>query len=435
MAAVAAPRSHREGAAGAAIGHAAQHSRVGKGLDPDSFDTALRELLADPSKKPAALRSGKAATVDPAVFAAAWHEAEAQRRQAAAKRRMAELEERPNQEREWRQQVQQRKEAEQKRRIADAQAAAAAAEEAAELAKLPLPQPEDNTPVGLARKAWAVEARRCEKVRAAAAAEYQEEHQQVLARDWEPSLERRREELRARRAEEAQQGSRQREEAASDARREAEAMAAEDASSAAFAAAAEAECARIAARGASLLKAEVAEVVRGALRQRRSELQWQQVQADEQIRASEEDRRREDERKEREYREWREKVRLERCCQQRLRERDEQPCDPLDADAIRKLELQGRDFHLERQLQHKAHMEVSMQQASKETQRLREAGGSPRRRLEEARSLAERQRCIKDEKEPERVEQELWDAMLAKNRLAKCTKPGNTPRAMRWGAL
>lgn len=434
------------GACGRGGGVDAQH-QVGKCLDPDNFDTALRELLADPGKQLHAIGSGdgQAAAVDPAVLAAAWHTAEAQRKQAAAKRRMAELdarlrEERPNAERDWRKQVQQRKEADRKRAAAEAQAAAAAAAEEAELAKRPVPPPEDNTPMGLARRAWDAERRSREQARVKAAAAHQDRQQQWLDSDWGPALEQRRSELRAKRNGEEEHLSRQRNEVDAERRREAEAMGAEDAASAAFEAAATAECARREAQGPPLEDAAVAEAVKAILTHRGSELLAWQARAEEESQALEQQRLKEEERKEQEYREWREKVRVERCCQQRIRQREEVPGDHATADAIRKLELQGRDYFFERQQQNKATMEASFQQAGERTQQCR-AAGSPRRALERARELAEQQRRIRDEKEPIKVEQELWDAMLTKNRMARRSEQGkstphsSTPREKRWGAL
>jgi len=139
----------------------------------------------------------------------------------------------------------------------------------------------------------------------------------------------------------------------------------------------------------------------------------------------------EEERRWRDYWDWRRHVRDERCNRKRLQDREEQK-ELQDAE-MRRLELQGRDVLREREQQLQAKLQVALSQAEVRSQQLKEHGVSASDALEEAMKLAERQRVVKEEKEPVKAEQELWDALLAKNRLQKKhAAAGNTPR---WGAF
>jgi len=407
---------------------------VQRRLDPSTFDATLQALLKDPFRKLGSLPPGRAGSpqvADPAVLSAAWHEAEARRRSEAARGRAAELDARSkDREVQWRLQVTQRKEVERERRRQAEEEAAAATAEAPQPPSVAAP--EDSSPLGQARAKWAAEAAARERERASTIVAQREQAQQWLDSDWAPALARQREDLRAKRQVEVQQ----KEQQLAEVRREMTAMGAEDRASRAFYAAAEAECARRTAAAAAPGPAQTEELAR-AMRRCQEEAQWRREREASDERAKKKQEEQEERRRWLEYREWREKVREERCCQQRIREREE-PCD-ADLETIRKLELQGRDYYLEKQSQQRRTMEASLEHAALKTQSAREAGESPRRRLEDARQRAEQQKCFKAQQEPQKVEQELWDSMLAKNRLARTQDRAasgtvaSTPR--RWGAL
>jgi len=138
----------------------------------------------------------------------------------------------------------------------------------------------------------------------------------------------------------------------------------------------------------------------------------------------------EEERRWRDYWDWRRHVRDERCSQKRLQDREAQ--QELEDAEMRRLELQGRDALREREQQLQAKLQAALSQAEIRSQQLKENGVSASEALEEAMKLAERQRVVKAEKEPVKAEQELWDALLAKNRLQKKQAAGTTPR---WGVF
>lgn len=377
-----------------------------------------------------------AAVVDPVALASAWRDAEAQRRRSSSKQRIAEIG-RPCAEKLWREQVQQRKALERQRRVAEAEAAAAAAAEAAERANQPVPEPVDDSPLGLARAAWAQEARKREEARAAAAETHLEKEREFLSTEWAPSLTKHRADLRAKREAEDRAVFESRQQEAWRARREQDAMAGEDRRAASFVASADLECARREGLSPPINDPAVWHAVQNVLQHKRKEVELAQNAAEAERRSEEERRLEEEAKKERDYLEWRQQVRSERCAQQRVKERQD-PQQQVDQAALRKLELQGRDYFAERELHQRDVLESSLRQAASRVPTLREAGRSPRQVLDEARKTADRQRKIKEEKEPQRAEQELWDAMLAKNRQqvrkreADGSRPLGTPR---WGCL
>lgn len=256
----------------------------------------------------------------------------------------------------------------------------------------------------------------------------EEEH--WLEEEWGPKLAQRQQEARQKRLE----ADRRQKEAwlAEVARfsREHAAMAREDQDSAAFVSRAEAERQRLeqeakTPRGKRLMDKNV-EVV---LDWRGAEIRWQQKLQHRRMKEAEELRRLEEQQKEHDYREWRERIRQDRCKQQRLQARLKE-VDAEKAAEHRRLELQGRDPVREMEAKTQAALEDAVHEAQAESRRMQERGVSPRRALDEALRLAELQRKKKEEQEPVRAEQELWDALLAKNRLAR--KQAKSPR---WGAF
>lgn len=139
-----------------------------------------------------------------------------------------------------------------------------------------------------------------------------------------------------------------------------------------------------------------------------------------------------EERKERDYREWRAMVQDERLRRQRLIDREDQ----RDKEVLewKSLELLGRDVLREEELKKKAVVEAAFEKSSWQRKHLEEQGIAPQRVLEEARSLAEKQRKVKEEVGPKQAEQELWDALMAKNRLAR-RSGASTTSTPRWGVF
>merc|ERR1712039_446637 len=204
-------------------------------------------------------------------------------------------------------------------------------------------------------------------------------------------------------------------------------MAREDAASSSFVEAAEVECDSRAYATVSQLVMDAAEAV---LRSRAAEDRWLHEREEQRIRAEQVKARHEAEQKEKEYREWRQEVRSQRCRRQRSAERTS---PERYKEEQRKLELQGRDWFREQELHQKQILDSSLQHADDQVQRMRERGGSPRRALEEARALADQQRRVRDETEPVKAEQELWETLLAKNRISR--QQERSSRTPRWGVF
>jgi len=397
--------------------------------DHGDLDSFLQGLLADTSKQLASMpKEVVAAAGDPLTIACARQQEHAGKRQAAAQLRMAAIDEQlskdqPGTERWWKEQVRKRKEAEREEKArAEAAAAAAAAEAAA----------------AEAAAASAAEAAKCLGSKAlgpAAARElqmsqvvYSEEEQRWQKAEWEPLLEQHRAEARARRAAHEEDLRKKLEASASALQREGQAMAREDAAGKAFLAACADECRFQETMGED---SEAVESARIVLARRDAEQTWRFQGEERRRKAEEEEARRERERQEQDYREWREQVHIDRCSRLRLQERESPPFQ--DADHRRKLELQGRDFFRERELEQKALLEASLRNAALASERLKQQGQSPQSILEKTRELAERQRQCKKEQEPAKVEQELWETLLAKNRLSR--QKERCLASPRWGVF
>lgn len=386
------------------------------------FEGFLQDLLAKTAASLKAMPpSAAAAAADWAAVGGdvlqaprAQREDAASKRQACERARRAAMEdilfkERPDVEKRWKKEVRQRKEKERKQR--EFEAAQAAQRELQEELVAPACGSQ-SSPRAAAREMWHAEARVKEKQKEEAADERRLAEQQLLEAEWEPMLARHREAARARRQEAARAEQEAREEEEASMRRERQAMAGEDRASASFVSRADAECRRLEASPVDPAARMVAEALllrHRSDRRRLSELEDQRKQAE----ANQ--RRKEEESKEREYRHWKEQVRSGRCQQHRP---------------------QGQDLMHERGLESQSVLEATLKNAEAEKRNLKDRGGSPRRLLEKARALADEQRKERDSKEPARLEQELWDSLLAKNRLAKQQERGlKTPRTPRWGLL
>eukprot|EP00913_Durusdinium_trenchii_P009815 g9216.t1 len=132
--------------------------------------------------------------------------------------------------------------------------------------------------------------------------------------------------------------------------------------------------------------------------QRKQEVQAQRLDAEER----------------RDYREWRSEVQEERLRRRRLIAREEaQEKELLE---WKTLELLGRDVLREEELKKKAAVEAAFQKSSVQRRQLEEQGILPSRVLQEA----------KEQVGPKQAEQELWDALMAKNRWARTQQMGST---------
>jgi len=342
----------------------------------------------------------------------------AQREYATSKRQASErvrrvameevlFKERPDVEKRWREEVRQRKKKERKQREYEAALAAQ------ELEAPPVPaSSSQSSPRAAAREMWAAEARANDHFRAEAQDSRRQAEQQLLEAEWEPMLAQHREAARARRREEARLEREAREQDELSRRREMEAMAAEERASKSFVSWADAERRRI---EAAPVDPGVRAAAEALLLQRMADRRQLRELEDMRMQAEANQRRKEEERKEREYREWKQQVRSSRC-QQHL--------------------FQAQETSHERALHGQSSLEATVQKAEAERANFKDRGGSPRRLLEKARAMADEQRKQRDTKEPARVEQELWDSLLAKNRLAKQQERGlKTPRTPRWGLL
>lgn len=389
------------------------------GVSEHDFDSFLKEVFAATTKKLEVLPKTSVESVqDPFFEGLLRQDEEARHRKAAASLRWAELEKVTSkiaEETQWRKQIAQKKEEERLMKEAEA-AAAAAAEQAAREAEQAL--------------RWKASPKCVFQPDASAREARIAEEQQWLEEEWAPKLAQRREEARQKRFE----ADRQQREAwlAETARRNREhaAMAREDQNSAAFVSFAEAERQRLeqqaqTPRGMRLMD-KATEVV---LERRGSDIRWQQNLQHRRMKEAEEFRLVEEQQKEHDYRQWRELIRQDRCKQQRLQARLKELAAE-DAAEYRRVELQGRDPIREMEAKAQTALKDAVQEAELASQRMQERGVSPKRALDEALRLAELQRKKKEDHEPVRAEQELWDALLAKNRLAR--KQAKSPR---WGAF
>eukprot|EP00434_Breviolum_minutum_P001829 symbB.v1.2.001620.t1/scaffold80.1/size342472/7 len=122
-------------------------------------------------------------------------------------------------------------------------------------------------------------------------------------------------------------------------------------------------------------------------------------------------------------------VQEERLRRQRLIHRE----DEREKEIVewKTLELLGRDVLREEELKKKAVVEAALDKSSSQRKNLEDRGIEPQRVLEEAKVLAEKQRKVKEEVGPKQAEQELWEALMAKNRLARSQRTGMP----RWGVF
>lgn len=342
--------------------------------------------------------------------------------------RMDQLEQKAK-ERWWYDIVHERKEGDRRRAAEEAEAAARAAWLAA--------NPPD-TPRTIKRKSEQQAARaRAEMIEA--------QKQQYLDAEWAPTLARNRQQNRAKRAEaeramaealataraaaEREMQEHAREEV--ERQREASAMASEDAASASFLSTAAAECGRLSAQPVDPMA--VAAAVR-VLTNPSRELWWR-LQDMKQARELEEKQRRlQQQREDHDYRQWRDQVRSARCRESRLEARRWEP--HKDADVKWQLELRGRDYLREREVEQQARLNDLVKSSSSRALNVELTGSSPKNVLQEARSKAKQQRDERHREAPIRAEQAFWEQQLAKTRLAR-QQDLSTPRAQkqRWGLL
>jgi len=335
-------------------------------------------------------------------------------------------------EKQWQETVRQRKTMERRRR--EFEAAKKVAEEAApDLREATSPlHPALLSPMAAARASWKAEDRARQREHEKAAQATHREKERVLDEEWAPLFAQHREQARIKREEEAAAQRDANEAILCMQRWEVDAMAREDADSAAFARSAEAECRRreelpLPANVLAAREVFVAEYIAEQKRLQEQELKRKELEAARlaQLEAS----------KDKEYREWKEQLRKARCWQKNMQQQGSS--DPLCGRAERlRQQPPTRDILREHDLESKTALEATHRSAEIAAIQLRACGGSPRRRLEQARAIADEQKRVRDAKEPERQEQELWETMLAKNRFAKQRERNSlAPRTPRWGSL
>jgi hypothetical protein len=243
-----------------------------------------------------------------------------------------------------------------------------------------------------------------------------EEAKQVwLDDEWGPQLQRHRERLRAERLAKQQSENEDRQIREQAFQRETEAMAREDAASSSFAESARAECQRRSSAAALqdiMAQTAVQEILAARLDQlcQERELELRRLQAEEDAR------RNEAERRERDYKAWKSEVRNARY---RQSHNSQHQIVPSEAG--------------EEELQKKRVLEDALHRATLDALRLHEKGLSVRSCLDDARSLATSEKKTRDQMEPARAEQELWESMLAKNRRAR--QQERSSRTPRWGII
>jgi len=211
-------------------------------------------------------------------------------------------------------------------------------------------------------------------------------------------------------------------------------MAREEAHSAAFHAKLRAECWDREVLHKSIADPALEAAVKAAVARKEQEKCWALQREEARRQAAEEERRQEIVRKDKEYAEWKQQVHAERCRRRRIEER-EAPTREEELSEKRRLELQGRDFYREKELRQMSVLEDMVKRATDNSKKVQDNGLSPKDVLENARMLAAKQReeRIAKEKDPVRLEAELWDTLLAKNRLAKQQERAN--RTPRWGVF
>jgi len=371
------------------------------------FDQFLHGLITDMPKvakvHPASINLE---AMDPLEVAQMRLKEQAESRKAAAKARAAlvdkELAEASSQENQWRQQVQMRKEAERQLRQAKLLELENERELKKQLCEEHAKDEQDAPGLPQARRKWAEESKKRHQERTEQSASQQAAQQSWLDDEWGPQFALQRERLRQkRRAKEIEEEERrvaQTNDELTSVARENLAMMDEDAAAARFVSAAEAACLVC---SASLTP----EIVAQAEAVRKQHLQRQQQLCQ----AAREEKKQEEERREQEYRSWKRQVAVtHRSCRE-----DTQTCNTK--------EVRKNDSH-----------EEWLNKAAKHVSVLRDKGLCPRSVLEDARIRAEQEKRRREEAEPAKIEQELWDALLAKNRL-KQKQEREVRRTPRWG--
>lgn len=328
-------------------------------------------------------------------------------------------------ERDWREAVQLRKQEERTRKASEV-AAAAAAEVAAHKLQDSVPA-SSLSPISKARAAWAAEATARDARRVAADAVRREEQLRWIASEWDPNVEARRAELRARRDAEEKCKLESAAAARGATEREAAAMAVEDADSAAFRAAVKDKCAENESLGVPLVRDPALRgIVLAVLRRLRDTL----VKAEEQrtreaaaaSRAAEKDR----EERERDYREWRAQLRKVRVAEDVAPGAAVRP--PMATGIVADLSpSQPVETHSSADQRLQALLGAT-RKANDRKHCLEQSGVFLKEHLRIARAVADRQQQERDAQKPVRVEQDLWESLLARNRATR--KDGD-----RWGAL
>lgn len=400
-------------------------------LAEDSRDIAsfLKDLNANCKKKLQLLpEPDKSHRKDPMLAAAQQEKEQALLRQVWAKARMSAMDDKKIvYEADWREQVQRRKEAE-RRRVAEEEAAAQAALQAflqAERTKEREKKENDNL-LAVARQKWAANDLTLQKARVETASIHDKDVRAWLNDEWQPRLQSHREELRAQRLAEQQAN----DEECSRLQRERKAFSREDAASAAFVAFAVGECQRREALARCTQDAPTQAAVQAVLASAEIEQHYAREcearrQATEEAAA-----RQEAEKRDRDYKEWKRQVRDARCRRKRVEDRT---IPTSDLEERKRLELQGRDYFKERELTYQSVLEDALQRATSDSTRLKEFGLSPRSILEETRQRAAAEKHQRQNCEPAKAEQELWDALLAKNRHSR--QQERTLRTPRWGVF
>ncbi|CAE7929266.1 unnamed protein product [Symbiodinium necroappetens] len=353
---------------------------------------------------------------DPLVIALARKAEAEKQRQEASQARWASCQDHKVwlAEKNWRKQVRKKKEEERQRLVrqkAAEEARAAAAARAAQ--EIPA----------------AVSAEQAAKAKAEAA--WKEAQAAWLESEWQPLLEKRKQEAKAQRLE-AELASARKQRAELDRRSyEHRGMESEDDRQRSVLEFREKECSRLSLRAQTpRVAASIARSIEIVLEMRGLEIRWKQ---------SLEERRLEEqrllwlqmeERKERDYRDWRSMVHEEWLRRLRLQYREEHREASLRE--WKRMELQGRDALREEEERLAAQLEAALAKSQREKKRLEQQGVSPQRVLEEAKALAEKQRKVLEEVGPKQAEQELWEALLTKNRLAR-KKEMDKSAEPRWG--
>jgi len=328
----------------------------------------------------------------------------------------------------WREQIRQRKENERQHIEQEAAQALASLESAYEEEKLP----EKSTPFSAARLMWAEADRSRSEARAKVASNLAKDYEDWLEEQWRPQLESHREQLRAERAREERQRMEECHAEQLAVQREIDAMACEDAASSSFRSDVHSECLRRSSklsrrRDSDFSNHELA--ITNIVSAKLSQLQHEKELEEFRIAQQESARREEAEQQEREYKDWKREVRRERYQRKQLEEHDHAKC--RDAEQLRQLESNVADYFKEKDIENQIVLEDALQRASVDAQRLKQGALTPRSVLEEARRQATYEKKARDQLEPAKLEQELWDSLLAKNRRARqIERESKTPR---WG--